>query len=229
MRRHRHPASTCAASLRRLAAEVQHVDVSSGPGIVGQVVTGIVGIVVENDVIAIPVPVADVAEIGGGNAEKESAKPEALRSATLKSPDMARAYLTGKAPVLPRMIKVIALIVAPGIVSDPLIVVDVHVGRVRVPLAVIKLAIIRNLATSTSASVTSSAIVLHRVVVSHRIVRSFVARRRRPALRDVPSTDLGMAALIATALLRAMLLTTTLRRAAAAIPATFLLRYAERN
>jgi hypothetical protein len=82
----------------------------------------VVRVVVKCDLVRIPEPVATVANIVGGDAEIESAKPEASRTASREVEDMAAAERPGEMTVLPGMIEVVVGIAAPGIVADPLAV-----------------------------------------------------------------------------------------------------------
>jgi hypothetical protein len=90
----------------------------------------VVGIVIDDDGIAVPVPVIGVVVIVGSYAEIEAAEPEALAVSTSQVILMAAAKAAGKAAVFPGMIEVIARVTATGIVTDP-VVIAVDVRRVR--------------------------------------------------------------------------------------------------
>ena len=82
-----------------------------------------IGVVIEDDVIAGPVPIADIADIHRCDAEVESAEPEAAGVASDQAPAMGMADPAGEAAVFPGMVEVEAGVVAAGIVADPLTVV----------------------------------------------------------------------------------------------------------
>jgi predicted anti-sigma-YlaC factor YlaD len=90
----------------------------------------VVGIVVDDDGIAVPVPVIGVVVIVGSYAEIEGAEPEAVAVSTSQVILMAAAKAAGKAAVFPGMIEVIVRVAATGIVTDPVVIV-VDVRRVR--------------------------------------------------------------------------------------------------
>jgi hypothetical protein len=78
----------------------------------------VVRIVVDDDVVRGPVPVATVVEVVGGYAEVESAEPETAWATATETPDVSAANLTGKMSVLPGMIEMIVGVAA-SCVSDP--------------------------------------------------------------------------------------------------------------
>ena len=90
-----------------------------------------IGIFVDDDVVAIPEPVATVAEVECANAEVETAEPEAVGAASGEMPDVAAAEASGEVAVFPGMIKMHAGIVAAGVVAYPF-AVGVDVRRVGV-------------------------------------------------------------------------------------------------
>ena len=86
-----------------------------------------VGIFVDDDVIAVPKPIANVIVIVGSYAEGEAAEPEALAVSSAQAEHMTAAKTAGEAAMFPRMIEMIVGIIAAGIVADPsVIVVDVR-------------------------------------------------------------------------------------------------------
>lgn len=120
--------------------------------IVGQVPAWIVRIGVEDDIVATPVPVGAIVEIGWGHREVEVVKKEAVSRSAAQAVYVACADLAGEAAMLPRIIEVICLSTA--VVADPAIGLGVHVrsGRVArliwctcVALAALAAAILRAL------------------------------------------------------------------------------------
>jgi hypothetical protein len=106
------------------------VDVSTQSDVVSQVPAVVVGIFVNDDVIAVPEPVAAEANVIRSHTEIEAAEPEAVGAASGQMPNVATAEAAGKASVFPGMIKVVVGIVTAGVVSDPF-AVGVDVRRVR--------------------------------------------------------------------------------------------------
>ena len=86
-----------------------------------------IGIVIDHDIVAIPIPVAAVTHIVGGNRKEEAAESEALRAASAQSPDMAATNAAGKTTVLPGVADAIVLIDTSGIVAHPAIILCVNV------------------------------------------------------------------------------------------------------
>src|SRR5450432_3507663 len=118
---------------KTLRSEIDHVDVSSKPHVVGQVVAVMIGVFVDHDVVAIPQPIVAKPDVEVGDAEVEAAEPEPAGDAAGEVPDMAAAKSAGKVAVFPGMIEVVVGIVAAGVVADPLAIgVNVrHVGMAR--------------------------------------------------------------------------------------------------
>ncbi len=84
-----------------------------------------VGIVVNYDVVGIPVPVIAKGEIGGGDAPIKIVEPETVRSAPRKMPDMTAAEATVKVAMFKRTIEMVVDVVAAGVMADPLVAVNV--------------------------------------------------------------------------------------------------------
>ncbi len=105
--------------VRLSGSQVHDVDVGSQPHVVGQVPAGMVGIFIDDDVIAVPEPVAAEANVIRSDTEIEAAEPEAVGAASGEMPDVAAAEAAGKASVLPGMIEVVVGIVGTGVVADP--------------------------------------------------------------------------------------------------------------
>jgi hypothetical protein len=58
--------------------------VSAQPGVVSKVITWIVGVVIENDVIGPPIPAGTEPDIRWGDPKVKASKPKPRRAATLK-------------------------------------------------------------------------------------------------------------------------------------------------
>lgn len=100
-----------------------------------------IGILIDDDVIAVPKPVIAESDIHRGYTEVEATEPESTGAASRQVPDVAPTKATREAPVLPGMIDVVVRIVAPGVVADPL-AVGMDVRRVRVPALVVEVTVL---------------------------------------------------------------------------------------
>jgi hypothetical protein len=95
-----------------------------------------VGILIDYDLIAGPVPVRDDVVIERGDVPEEIAEPEALPVPSRKHEGMLRPKATGEASMCPRVIEVIIRIVGATTMSDPLIVLRVNVRNFRMTFLV---------------------------------------------------------------------------------------------
>src|ERR1700739_2207256 len=110
-----------------MVAEILDVDVGTEPGVVGQVPAVVVGIFVDDDRIAVPIPVIGVVVIVGSYAEIADAEPKALAVSSAQVIDVAAAKAAGEVAVLPGVIEMVVRVSATGIVADPSpIVMDVR-------------------------------------------------------------------------------------------------------
>ncbi len=105
------------------------MDVNAKTSVVGQVITDVIGIVVDNYVVTVPIPAIAIGNVRSGHREIKVAEVEAVRSAARQMPNVAGAETTSEMAMFPRMIQVIARIVLAGVVTDPL--VSVYVGSIR--------------------------------------------------------------------------------------------------
>ena len=90
-----------------------------------------VGILVDHDLIASPVPARDDVVIVRRDVPVEVAKPEALPVSSGKHEYVLRSEATAEVSVCPRLIDVVMRIVGATIMSDPLIVLGVNVRNFR--------------------------------------------------------------------------------------------------
>ena len=110
-----------------LLTQILNVNVGTQANVVGEIPAIVVGVFVDDDVVAIPQPVAAVAQIKSRDAEVEAAKPEAALTASGKAPAVTSAEAAGEVTVLPGVVEMEAGIVAAVVVSNPLaVVVDVR-------------------------------------------------------------------------------------------------------
>jgi hypothetical protein len=111
------------------SAEVLHVDVGAQPDVVGEIPAVVVGVFVDDDLVAVPEPVTAESQVKRGDAEVEAVEPETVGTTSGNAPDVAAAEAAGEMAMLPGVIEVEAGIVRSGVMSDPgAVVVDVR-GR----------------------------------------------------------------------------------------------------
>jgi hypothetical protein len=103
----------------KLVSEIADVNVSSQPGVVGQVPAVVIGVRINYYVVTVPVPVVGVGQVKRGDAEVEAAKPETVGAAAFDVPHMSASKAAFESAVLPGMIEVKADIVPAIIVPDP--------------------------------------------------------------------------------------------------------------
>lgn len=96
-----------------------------------------VRIIVENNLVAAPVPVADIANVHRRNAEVEAVEPEPLRTAAYQSPHMVRPEAAGEMTVLPWMVQVEARIVVAHVVAHPRLTA-IHMRRLRMTRLIVE-------------------------------------------------------------------------------------------
>ena len=73
--------------------------------VVGEIPAHIVGIFVDHDLVAIPEPVADIADVNRSYAEIKPAKPEAAGTASNQPPYVTAAETAREMPVFPGMVE----------------------------------------------------------------------------------------------------------------------------
>lgn len=120
--------------------QVHNVYVCAQPNVVGQIPADVVRIVIDDDVVAVPIPIAAITHIVGCNREEKAANAEAPRAAAAQSPYVAATDSSREATVLPRMVEVIMHVRSAGIVPDPTVVLGMHVWCLRMALFVGKCA-----------------------------------------------------------------------------------------
>jgi len=90
-----------------------------------------VGVFVDHDLIASPVPIADDVVIVRGDVPVEIIKPEAFPISSSQHEYMLGSKATGEAPVRPRLRKLVMRIAGSTLMSDPPIVPGIDVRNVR--------------------------------------------------------------------------------------------------
>lgn len=123
-----------------ISPEKRDVNVSAQPRVIGEVKPVVVGILINHDLIPVPVPVIGEAVIVIDDAEVVAAEPETFSAPTLNAENMAAAKAAVEPSMFPRMIHVVVLIIAARVMPNPLII-RVNVGCVRVPRLVAEAAV----------------------------------------------------------------------------------------
>jgi len=121
---------------RGSASQVFNVSVSTQTGVVGEIPANVVGILVDHDLIARPVPVCDDVVIERGDVPVKTAKPEAFAVSSRQHEDMLRSKTAAEMPVCPRLREVVMRIVRATLMSHPLVVPGVYMRNVRMALLV---------------------------------------------------------------------------------------------
>ena len=116
------------------------MDVGSEPDVIGEVPADVIGIVIDDDVVRIPVPAVTVAHIVRSHVEEEAAEPEAAGTSASEAPDVTAAESAGEAAMLPGMIQMVVSVAAAGIMAHPFSAV-VHMGGVGMSFAVVEVAV----------------------------------------------------------------------------------------
>jgi len=160
-----------------LLSEILNVNVGAEAGVVGKVPAGVVGVVINDDVVGVPEPAVGVVEVIGGDAEVEAIEEEAAAVSAAETVDIAGAEVAGEVSVGPGLVEVVVVLAA--VVPDPLAVV-VNVGGIGMAWGV--------------------------VVVSRRCAGGRAVRGWGAVLRDVAAADVASAAWVSTAAGTALML-----------------------
>ena len=187
-----------------LLTEIHHVAIRSQPDVVGEVPAWIVGIIVQDDVVVVPLPVSAIIVVVRRNLKEEAAKLEALAVSAVKAPNVTRADGLREAAVFPRVVGMIVGVMS--LMSHPLVIFRVYVGSFRVAFLIAKAAPTLVLLGSALASA----------------VRLAAAGFRAPRLRTVCGNVAVADAVVAVLLRRAAPLRATLLFATTLLAAAFL-------
>src|SRR5262249_16436798 len=90
-----------------LGSQIFNVNVGCEAQVVREIPAGVIGTLVNHDVVAVPEPVAAKAKVEWGDMKVESSEPEAVGPAANQSPDVTAPEAAGKVAVLPGMVEVI--------------------------------------------------------------------------------------------------------------------------
>ena len=114
------------------------MNVSPEARVVSQIPPRMIGIVINYDIVPVPIPITHVIVIKRCDAPIEIVKEEALAVAAAQMPDVAAPDAGGEPPLFKRTIQMKARIVAALIMADPLVALHVNMRRFRMASPVIK-------------------------------------------------------------------------------------------
>jgi len=113
------------------------VNIDAESHVISEVPADVIGVIVDDDVVAIPEPVATVANVKRRYAEVIAAKPEATGASAAEAPYETRTESTLEVAVLPSVIEVEAVFVpSPVMPNPPPILMDVRGVRMAFLIAV---------------------------------------------------------------------------------------------
>src|SRR5258708_15196486 len=116
-----------------LSAQERNMNVGPQPRVIRQIPSHMIGIVVDHDAVAVPIPVIDIRVVEIRNSEVKAVEPEAFSVSAAQYPHVPRTEPAAEPAMLPWMVNVKTPIV--GIVSDPAII-PVNMRSVRMAFAV---------------------------------------------------------------------------------------------
>jgi hypothetical protein len=114
------------------------VGVCSEAGVIGEIPAWVIWVVVYYDVVAVPQPIAGVVVVVRRDAPKKAAKPETVPASAFETINVVAANFTAEVSVFPNVILVVTSIVAATFMTDPLIVLSMHVRSFWMALLVAK-------------------------------------------------------------------------------------------
>ena len=100
--------------------------ISPQPGVISQIPSRMIRIVIDHDIVRVPQPSIHKAVVIRRNTEEEPAEPEPRRPSTPQPPHMRRPKTSRKVPMLPRMVQMIVRIIPPRVMPDPMIAIDMR-------------------------------------------------------------------------------------------------------
>jgi hypothetical protein len=98
------------------------VAIGAEPNVVREIPPRVIGVLVEDDLVTIPEPVAAIREVERGDGEVRTPEPEAVWASSSEPKDVLWAEPAAELAVLPRMVAMKMWIVPAGVVPDPNII-----------------------------------------------------------------------------------------------------------
>lgn len=112
-----------------LIAEILDVHVGTQSGVVAQIPSVVIGIVVDHNRIGVPEPIVTEGNVVWGHTEEESVEPETSRAAPGEPEDVTASDASGETTMLERMIDRIVAVAASRVMSNP-VTVAIDVRRI---------------------------------------------------------------------------------------------------
>jgi hypothetical protein len=109
-----------------LSAKIHHMHISPESHVIGEIPAHVVGILINHDVVASPIPIAAIADIHRSDAKEKSTKPEPTRAASHEVPYVTTSKAAGEVAVLPRTIEMQGSGVAAVMANPGTVVVNVR-------------------------------------------------------------------------------------------------------
>jgi hypothetical protein len=171
-------------------------------------------IVVYHDVVAVPQPIVGVVIVVRRDVPVKAAEPETVAASAFEAINVIAANFAAEVSVFPNVVLVVTCIVAPSVMTDPLIVLSMHVRSfgmawlvaIRCPplvaartTAALVAALCLNLATRTTAATSVAALWLSAAAVRRWAVSGYVTAANLRAVRTAaaPLTTTSAAPLTA--------------------------------
>src|ERR1700722_4210010 len=105
------------------------MDIGAEAGVIGEIPAGVIGIVVQHDVIAVPQPIVGVVVVVRRDVPVKATEPEAVAASPFDAIDVVAANFTSEVSVFPNVILMVTSVVAASFMADPLIILSMHVRR----------------------------------------------------------------------------------------------------
>lgn len=163
------------------------MNVNAKSHVVGQIVAGVIRIIVQHNLIAIPIPSIAESSIVWRNAEEVAAETKALRSTAAQVPYVAAPDTALEAAMFPGTVYMVVGIIAASVMTYPLTVV-VHVRRFRMTLHVLEVMIRLSLA-GDRALPASSPVSSTTGIMTLLLLRRSLRMGCRPSIWNVPAPD----------------------------------------
>jgi hypothetical protein len=98
-----------------------YVYISARTHVVGEVPAYVVGVVIDDDLIGVPIPAIAEGDVIGCDVPVPAVEPEARWTTALDAPHMRGAETAGEVAVFPWVIEVVVNVVAASVVTYPVI------------------------------------------------------------------------------------------------------------
>ena len=125
-----------------LLSQILHVRIGAQARVISQIPSGMIGIVVDDNVVRVPIPAVDKTPVIGCDAEVETIEPKTAWPTAAESPTMTRSEPSGEAAMRIWLVQMVIRIIASRVVTDPCsAVIDVRGVWMARPVAVVALVV----------------------------------------------------------------------------------------